>query len=80
MSAHVDDDAGAPEVSHEEPAILVPVRGTTQGFVREHWPVMVTAVLALVVRLIYLIETRNVAFVLHPVGDAAGYYEWAREI
>jgi 4-amino-4-deoxy-L-arabinose transferase-like glycosyltransferase len=51
-----------------------------RGFVREHWPVAVTALLALVVRLIYLFETRNVAFVLHPVGDAAGYYEWAREI
>jgi 4-amino-4-deoxy-L-arabinose transferase-like glycosyltransferase len=80
MIAHLGQDAGATEVARGEPAVSVPQYGTTRRFMRTHWPVMATAFLALVVRLVYLLETRNVPFVLHPVGDAAGYYEWAREI
>ncbi len=35
---------------------------------------------ALIVRLVYLYEIRSVAFFDQPVGDARGYYDWARRI
>jgi len=43
-------------------------------------PAILTATLALAVRLLYLWQTKDVPFVCHLVGDAAGYYQWARQI
>ena len=50
-------------------------------FDRRFWVcVALVALAALVVRSIYTYETRDVPFVVHLVGDAAGYFAWAQRI
>ncbi len=52
----------------------------TRFFQREAvWAIGVMLV-ALVVRATYMLETQEVPTARHLVGDAAGYYQWAREI
>jgi 4-amino-4-deoxy-L-arabinose transferase-like glycosyltransferase len=46
-----------------------------------HWrTAAVWFILALAIRLVYVVETRNAPTLRHLVGDAAGYYQWAQEI
>lgn len=42
--------------------------------------ILLIVLLALLVRLIVVWQTREVPFVLHPVGDARGYLEWGWRI
>ncbi len=59
----------------------VPRSGTLNGDGRRHLVVACAIVLgALVLRLLYIGETRDVATARYPVGDAAGYMQWAQRI
>jgi hypothetical protein len=58
----------------------VPSSGTYFNDKRMRLLLLVAGSTALLIRLLFLQETRGVPFMRHLVGDAAGYYAWAQEI
>jgi len=61
-------------------ATRVPLCGTTNSKSLRYKTIFFMMFLALIIRLIYVYETSDVLFVQHPVGDAAGYHAWAKQI
>ena len=58
----------------------VPHTGTLESSARM-WPGLLLAMaIALVVRLLFVYQSRDVPFIHHLVGDAAGYFAWAQRI
>ena len=60
--------------------IQVPYGDTETGEKRMRLLLLVTGSVALLVRLLFLVEVRQVPYMRHLVGDAAGYYAWAQEL
>ncbi|MCH7808759.1 MAG: glycosyltransferase family 39 protein [Planctomycetes bacterium] len=58
----------------------MPLAGTSVSGLRPVWPFAAIGLLALALRVFYQLETRDVPFLRHLVGDAAGYDAWARAI
>lgn len=65
--------------SHHE-VIRVPHSGTTIPSSLNRRTLFLIMFMAFTIRLVYLYETSDVPFVQHPVGDAAGYGVWAKQI
>ena len=58
----------------------VPYRGTRSAQRRHRLAIGAAVVVAVAVRLVHVVETRDTPLVHHLIGDAAGYYDWAQRI
>lgn len=60
--------------------LSVPHSGTTASRSRRRWAVGAAITVAIALRVLHVVATRDMPLTVHLVGDAAGYYQWASRI
>lgn len=81
MKASEGQSVGSTNISKKiDGASRVPLCGTKDSKSLRYNILFLMMFLAFIVRLVYVYETSGVPFVQHPVGDAAGYVVWAKQI